>query len=376
MKDLEELKKIIQQEENVEDESEGDDGSECARYDITSYGIDFDVDGLVKRLIRGDIFIPEFQRDYVWKMPEASKFIESLLLGLPVPGIFLAQEPETGKMLVIDGQQRLLSLKYFFQEEFNPADGAKTKRIFRLSKVKPQFEGKTYNSLETKDRINLENSVIHATIVKQESPAEDDTSIYHIFERLNSGGRKLTPQEIRVAVYHGTLIELVKDLNKFDVWRNVFGPKNDRMKDVELILRFFAMKENYSNYTKPVIEFINNFCARNRYPSEDKCNYFKSIFETTIQSLYESVGSRLFRPARALNVALFEACMVGVAIKLETIPSTQKLSSESLKEKYDYLLEHQTFLELISQSTSDVKNLKTRMDIAIATFADVNCVNT
>ena len=214
MSDLEYLEKAIEQEKNYEDEEEETGGLEYTRYDITSYGIDFDVDGLVKRLKRGDIYIPPFQRDYVWKMPEASRFIESLLLGLPVPGVFLAQDQDTGKMLVIDGQQRLMSLMYFYTGEFKPIEGAKTKRIFRLSKVKSKYDGKSYEELESKDRINLDNSVIHATIVKQESPAEDDTSIYHIFERLNSGGRKLTPQEIRVAVYHGRLIEMVKELNE------------------------------------------------------------------------------------------------------------------------------------------------------------------
>ena len=90
MKDIEEIKKVIEQEENFIDDSDDDYEEEYTRYDITSYGVDFDVEGLVRRLKRDEIFIPPFQRDYVWKMPEASRFIESLLLGLPVPGIFLA----------------------------------------------------------------------------------------------------------------------------------------------------------------------------------------------------------------------------------------------------------------------------------------------
>jgi uncharacterized protein with ParB-like and HNH nuclease domain len=76
-------------------------------YTITSYGADYPVDALVQRLKSGDIFIPQFQRAYVWSYKEACRFIESLLLGLPVPGIFVAKESETGKLLVIDGHQRL-----------------------------------------------------------------------------------------------------------------------------------------------------------------------------------------------------------------------------------------------------------------------------
>ncbi len=91
----------------IEDEAEDDETVAPVRYETTSYGIDFDVEGVVRRIKRDDIFIPEFQRSFIWNLGEASRFIESLLLGLPVPGIFLSQEPESGRLLVIDGQQRL-----------------------------------------------------------------------------------------------------------------------------------------------------------------------------------------------------------------------------------------------------------------------------
>ncbi|EIJ36987.1 DUF262 domain-containing protein [Thiothrix nivea] len=366
MKNIDELKRIIEQEENIEDESENEDGEEYSRYDITSYGIDFDVDGLVRRLKKNDIFIPEFQRNYVWKLTEASRFIESLLLGLPVPGIFLAQDQATGRMLVIDGQQRLLSLKYFFLGEFNPISGAKSKRVFRLTKVKRDFEGKTYEELDSRDRINLENAVIHATVVKQESPSNDDTSIYHIFERLNSGGRKLTAQEIRVAVYHGKFIDLLKEINTFEPWRNIFGPVNDRMKDLELILRFLAMNEKYNDYTKPMTEFLTKFCSQNRDLSGEKYEYYKEIFKQTIEKFSTSIDDKLFRPSRALNVALFESCMVGLA---KCLTSKRNITNDEIKNSYNSLLESIEFQELISQSTSDVKNLKRRMELAINAFA-------
>src|SRR3989304_6490807 len=83
------------------------------KYSITSYGADFDVDGLVKRIDRDDIFVPPFQRGYVWNINQASRFIESLLLGLPVPGIFLSKDDDR-KLLVIDGQQRLVTLARFY----------------------------------------------------------------------------------------------------------------------------------------------------------------------------------------------------------------------------------------------------------------------
>src|SRR5689334_5241894 len=102
----------------VQDDAESDPTIPHPRYDITSYGSDPDVEGLVRRLNRKEILIPQFQRGYVWRLPEASRFVESLLLGLPVPGVFFAIEPTTNKLLVIDGQQRLKSLQFFYEGVF------------------------------------------------------------------------------------------------------------------------------------------------------------------------------------------------------------------------------------------------------------------
>ena len=132
------------------------------RYSITSYGADYPVDSLVKRISEGNIYIPPFQREYVWNYRQASRFIESLLLGLPVPGIFLARDQDTQKMLVIDGQQRLSSLQYFYSGIF-----AETGREFRLKYVQEQFAGLTYKSLPEEDRRRLDDSIIHATIVSK-----------------------------------------------------------------------------------------------------------------------------------------------------------------------------------------------------------------
>lgn len=368
MSEITELKRIIEQEENVDDTDDPEIVNDTCRYDITSYGIDFDVEGLVRRLRRDEIFIPHFQRDFVWKLPESSRFIESLLLGLPVPGIFLAQESSTGKMLVIDGQQRLLSLKYYYDGYFNPKAGAATERVFKLNKVKSQFDGMTYNELSLKDRMTLDNSVIHATVVKQESPADNDSSIYHIFERLNSGGRKLTAQEIRVAVYHGPLIALANNLNEFSAWRKIFGPKNDRLKDQELILRFFALLDNGNDYTKPMIEFINKYCSTNLNIAQDKANYLKTLFETITNLFIQAVPDKLFRPTRALNVALFDCCMVGLA---KRIISGREIDHETVNKVYLRLLEIPQLQTFVSQSTSDAQNVKGRIEIATQLFLEV-----
>ena len=167
------------------------------KYTITSYGADYPVDGLVKRMEQGDIIVPSFnkeveegqkiigfQRDFVWRKPQADKFIESLLLGLPVPGIFLVKEPN-GKLLVLDGRQRLRTLAGFYKELFQ-------KREFSLENVQKHWVDKTYKTLEVEDRRRIDDSIIHATIIKQDEPSNDQSSIYLIFGCLNSGGTFFT----------------------------------------------------------------------------------------------------------------------------------------------------------------------------------------
>lgn len=364
-----EIENADQPEETVvEDESESDKVVAHTRYDITGYGIDFDVDGLVKRINNKDVFIPEFQRDYVWNIGEASRFVESLLLGLPVPGIFLAKEEATGKLLVIDGQQRLKTLQFFYGGTFKPNPDDKIRRVFRLLKVQKQYEGLTYDKLEERDRINLGNSVIHATVIKQDSPPEDDTSIYHIFERLNSGGKLLTAQEIRCVIYHGNLIDALKIMNDNPSWRGIFGKKSPRQKDQELILRFLAMYYNASAYTRPMADFLNIFASKRRNADPEFLKEAATIFDYTIEAFYEALGAKAFRPVRALNTAVFDSMMVGLARRIAGIGKPTK---EKILEVYSSLLRDEKYLETVSRSTADDAFVATRLQKATDLFVGI-----
>ncbi len=107
----------IAQEEGVDDGSIAEDAEVGypVRYVISSYGADYPVDSLVKRISKHDIYVPVFQRGFVWSHVQASRFVESLLLGLPVPGIFLFKESDTQKLVVVDGQQRLRTLQMYYE---------------------------------------------------------------------------------------------------------------------------------------------------------------------------------------------------------------------------------------------------------------------
>src|SRR6202035_5587475 len=117
-----------------------------------------------------------------------------------------------------------------------------------LENVQERFVGKRYKDLDTEDRRRMDDSIIHATVVRQDKPTEDQSSVYIVFERLNTGGVNLQPQEIRVALYHGELVSVLRKLNDNKDWRALFGPKSRRLKDMELILRFFAFYFYASKY--------------------------------------------------------------------------------------------------------------------------------
>ena len=322
------------------------------RYEISTYGADYDVEGLVKRLRRGDILIPSFQRNYVWKQAEASRFIESLLLGLPVPSVFLAKESESNKLLVIDGQQRLKTLQFFFDGYFN-------NKPFKLAKVQEEFEGASYDSLSEPDRIKLNDSIIHAIIVKQESPDKDNTSIYHIFDRLNSEGRRLTSQEIRTAVDHGDLIDLIKQLNEYPSWRKIYGKQSDRLKDQELILRFLSFYFELTRYEKPLEEFINKFSRKNRSPDPAFLQKAEEVFKRSIDIIFSSIGQSAFRPKRAINAAVFDSVMVSVARLSDSSP---ELDLGNLNSRYQNLISDDEYISLVAVSTSDERNVRERFE--------------
>lgn len=333
------------------------------RYSITSYGADYPVDGLVQRIRNGDITIPSFQRGYVWSHREASRFIESLLLGLPVPSIFLSKEEESQRLLVIDGQQRLLTLQYFY-EGIWPIN----RREFALRGVVRQFEGKTMRDLANEDRRKLADSIIHAIIVRQEQPSEDSSSIYHIFERLNTSGVSLTPQEIRTAIYHGDFSDLLRHLNETKSWRAIYGPPNKLMRDQELILRFLALYYDSESYRQPMKGFLNSFMSKHRSLSTAESAEMAGIFLNTIETAAEAIGKRAFKLSRVLNAALFDSIMVGIARRLHRGPIT---SREDLRAKYEGLLANKEYLAVAERATANEENLAARLEKATAAFSDV-----
>jgi hypothetical protein len=371
-------REMMTQTQGLEGEDSVDDLDELneilpTTYSITSYGADYPVDGLVKRMGQGDIVVPlfslepddgqstvGFQREFVWTKPQADHFIESLLLGLPVPGIFLVKE-SNGKHLVLDGQQRLRTLESYYLGLFQGKE-------YLLENVQEKWQGKTYKTLHADDRRRLDDSIIHATIVRQDEPSEDQSSIYLIFERLNSGGTFLQPQEIRVALYHGQFATLLSKLNLNTHWRALYGKKSPRLKDLELILRFFSLHFHSGSYRRPMKDFLNRYMAANRDLGKHSEEELRALFENTVTAIHDHIGPRAFRLKNAVNAAVLDAVMVGVAARLGSGPI---LNPDQLKGAYETLLKSKDFLDATGRATADEESVNTRLRLSKEAFAKV-----
>lgn len=338
------------------------------KYSITSYGADFTLDGLVRRIQVGDIVVPSFQRGYVWNQRQASLLIESFLMGLPVPGIFLSQE-EDQTMLVIDGQQRLRTLQYFYEGAFGADSPRLSGKKFTLIDVSESFDGKTCETLSPQDRRQLDNSLLHGTIVRQDEPDDDNSSIYLLFERLNTQGVQLQPQEIRNSIYRGGFNELLRDLNRNQSWRHIFGRVHSRAKDQELILRFLALYFDHSNYARPMKQFLNDYMDKNQHLEINGREEVTQAFVSTIEFIDSALGRKAFRPTTALNAAVFDAVMVATAKRLERSAISD---SELFQQEYDELLGNEEFTSVTRSATTDAIRIRRRLDLATAAFADVH----
>jgi hypothetical protein len=329
-------------------------------YEISTYPADFTLEVLHQKWKALEIRIPDFQRSFVWKQVQASKLVESFLVGLPVPAVFLYSERKSQNFFVIDGQQRLKSIFYFFEGFFGPETQGQRK-VFRLTglSAESRFSGKSFEELRDEDKRKLKNAVLRAFIVQQLDPG-DDTSMYHIFERLNTGGTLLTNQEIRNCVYHGTFIEFLNRLNLTPAWRAILGKdvEDTRKKDIELLIRFFAMRD-IAAYEKPLKDFLSRFMKKNRNPTQEALARSEQIFVQTCQRVLDALGQKPFHVRSGLNAAVFDAVMVAFSNHLE-------VGSADMGQRFKRLIDDKEFDKNTRQATTDVDTVRQRFTQAEA----------
>nr|WP_324257194.1 DUF262 domain-containing protein [Cellvibrio fontiphilus] len=376
--DYNEIIKLSSDELTVEEaeveESDSREVDEPSRFEISSYGWDSDVEGLVKRIQRGDIKVPGFQRKFVWNKTEQSRFIESLILGLPVPNIFLAKDSDTKTLNVIDGQQRLKTLENYLSGEF-PISNTKS--------IHEDFRGRYFNVevaktpqskvLEEADARALSDSIIHSIVIRPD-PSSDSTSYGHeynnaviqIFRRLNTSGKPLQPQEVRSCIFYGPFDDMLHELNGIDSWRNFFGAEHNRCKDVETILRFFALYENFENYKAPMPSFLDRYMEENRNMDAAKLDKMHELFVSVVNSLFSACGPSLFKNGSTFLLSKFDAITVGFAKYLSSGKTTDL---KDIREKVAHLMDDPNYMKSTIEFINDTDNVTRRIKTAIEIFA-------
>ncbi|MET8075811.1 DUF262 domain-containing protein [Streptomyces sp. NPDC005303] len=368
-------------EESAVDDSEADAvetepvrAEDALRY----FGADFDVDGLVKRLDNGTFIIPTFeplaeddiagyegfQRGLVWKKKQMDRFIESVLLGYPVPGIFLVELSDR-RYLVLDGQQRLSTLQAFKHGKYWTKPGP---RKFSLLYVGDDSKGATYETLDPKDRRLFDNTFIQATIVVPKG-TEGRRGVYSLFERINSGGTNLKPQQIRVALYAGATVNFVRELNQDPNWRAMFGEQNRDLKDHELILRAISLiptGHGSQSFRPPMAQFLNNYLELYQDELPPDHEGIRDRFTKATALLNEGVGAQALRiKGTQVNAAHTDAVLVGLMTALENGTTH---SPDSVARELGRLKENAKYKEAVAESTSHADQVRLRIRLATEAF--------
>jgi uncharacterized protein with ParB-like and HNH nuclease domain len=370
-----------------DDYAEEEDDIQISEYDITSTPNDFNVSTLFNFVESGAVRIPGFQRNFVWDLARSSKLIESLILGLPVPQLFL-YEQSRNRFLVIDGQQRLMSIYYFVKKRFPrkekraelrtifDADGRIPDEVLhddqyfqtfslrlpeKLPNHKNKFKGLNYATLgEYKTQFDLRP--IRNVVVKQNAPAEDDSSMYEVFNRLNTGGINLRPQEIRISMYHSPFYEMLYRLNGRDEWRRILRTQEPdlHMKDIEILLRGFAMLIEGDKYSPSMVRFLNQFSRRCKEHSEEKNGYLEKLFDSFLNASKKLPDDAfLNKKNRRFNIALYEA--VFTASCTEAFRERREVQGEVAEAQLTALENDPEFTKAALEGTTGTSNVRTRL---------------
>ncbi|GGD38943.1 DUF262 domain-containing protein [Sinisalibacter lacisalsi] len=333
---------------DVEKTEEGynEEDSIPLKFEILNYPADTTLKGYRQQSEDGLLEVPTFQRNFVWDQVKASKLIESFLIGLPVPGVFLYKPRSGTGYQVIDGHQRITSVVSYLK-------GLIGEKKFRLKGVSDHWNNKSFDELSEEDQFKLEQSVMRATIIQQLDP-QDNKSIYMIFERLNTGGMNLNPMEVRRCVYHGSFISALDEMNAMPSWRKCLGKASldKRFRDVELVLRVLALSQSWQEYEKPMKGFLSDFLADSR---DNDGEGWKIAFGAACDAVLAAKPDRPFHLRGKLNYGALDAVLCAL-IDLKTKPTPEQIEA---------LFKDAEFAAATTANTSDRSEVHKRIEKAI-----------
>ncbi len=297
----------------------------------------------------------EYQRKYVWDQAKASRLIESLLLNVPIPVCYFAEDDD-GSYEVIDGLQRLTTIDKYFRDEF-PLSGVS---------VLKELDGKRFGDLAVKDQRRLENRTIRCIVITAESHPDIK---FDVFERLNTGAASLSAQELRNCIYRGTFNDQLKLLAQDARFTRILGPSsNQRMEHEELVLRFLSLAQDISAYKPPLRQLLNKLMRENRTTTARHQDV--QAFLSTCDTVHEVFADSAFRIAgadgrfhRTVNKAVFDSIMMSF---LYADDEQLKADAPRVRHIRDQLLADPDFRAAIGRATAD----RTRMFYRINALTD------
>jgi hypothetical protein len=344
---------------------------------------------LCDRVDKGKIDVSaEFQRKYVWERRPIikSRLIESVILNVPIPAIYTAEDENTGKEVVIDGQQRILTFHGFLKNKFklkglsvlSELNGYYYKDLSNLSDETIKYYTDQLGDLQ---EIICDRPVRVIKILKESHP---DIK-FEIFERLNRGSVKLNDQELRNCIYRGDFNNLIKDLVKNKDFQRLQGLNEDhqRMLDAERILRFFAFCDRSErNYKSPLKKYLNDYMKSKETIVETEIEEKKELFKKCIELCQTVFGDTAFRRIfpgdedsvngyvdDSLNQGIFDIQMYGF-MEYQKRDIVQK--SQVIMEAFaDLVTSNKKFVETIEIGTYGTSQVKRRTEMWINQLREI-----
>lgn len=275
-------------------------------YDTKDYTIEY----LVDKFKKGDFFIPDYQREFIWKESNRSLFIESVLLGLPIPFMFFGN-CESGKIEIIDGAQRIQTLNSFIGDEFKLSG---LKKLNQLNKF-------YYSDLSDSQQRKLKEKTLRIITLEENTP---NSIRQDLFNRINTSGIKANSSEIRRGSYPGKFTSFIEACCKNELFNKLCPvPEKgvSRHERFELVLRFFAYTNDYSAFVHSVNTFLDDFLVRNMETFDEVAYQEEFLNMLQFVEKYFPNGFAKIKNATATPRVRFEAIAVGVALALRENPS-------------------------------------------------------
>lgn len=349
-------------------------GEEGIRYSAVINSADWTVQTIIQQINKKNIELnPSFQRRQAWRAKRKSQYIESLILNVPVPQIVLAERKDVrGKFIVIDGKQRLLALRQFYSSLNDPVY-----KSFKLSdlSIRTDLNGLGYSDMESDlvretDVTILDNSTIRTAVIKN---WKEESFLFTVFLRLNTGSVQLSPQELRQALHPGPFLKFIDDYSiESDLLKLIMHLKEPdvRMRDAELVIRFFAFRNFLHTYTgnlKPLLDETAEYFNSHWESDSEKITTQTEEFERSINTAVTIFGEdNVFRKwngnkyESAFNRAIFDAVILSFIKKDVSELAIQ--NKQQVEEAFKTLcVQDERFKASVEGTTKAIHSIYTRL---------------